>query len=151
MPDKKSLSRLTRSLAIGTSAGAIALQVGCAPVPTAGTPTVTASGGTVLTVASQAEGEACRRAIRTRSLSSVVSLMSNFPSSSCIPFVVNTLPPSTVSAIPASAIAGLDPAIRAQLPRGVARGDGRAVETSSSQTLAQSILNPEDRPGTSGY
>ena len=151
MPDKKSLSRLTRSLAVGTSVGAVVLQVGCAPVPSSGPVTVTGSGGAALSVSSQAEAQACLEAIRSRSLSSVVSLMRDYPSSSCIPFIANTVAPSTLAAVPPSVIAGLDPSIRAQLPQGLARRGAQPSEAATSASVAQAILNPENNPGTSRY
>lgn len=145
MSDKTSLSRLTRSLAVGTSVGAVALQVGCAPLPFAGV----GEGRPALVVASEAEGDACREALRTRSVASVTALMTSHPASRCIPFILNSLSPAALAAIPASAVAGLAPSVRAQIPAGT--GGGQTAEDRSSTALAGNTLARERETGVSGY
>jgi hypothetical protein len=137
MPEPKSLSRLTRSLAVGTSAGALVMGVGCAPIPT---PTgTTATGSTVaVTVRSEAEGRVCTDAIQQRTAEAMTTLMTAYPSSRCILPVVNAMSASERARIPAAAIAGLPASIRAQLPDGtggtrtVARGGTAAPATGES-------------------
>ena len=120
MPDQKSLSKLTRSLLVGSSAGAIALQVGCVPVtyeaPQANAGAQTSGGALpVIRVSNPVEGQLCDRAYATRSASDATQLMLQFPSSSCIAPLLNAMAPAQIAAIPAQAVQGLSPGVLAQL------------------------------------
>lgn len=92
---------------MGASAGTIALtQVGCAEFGsfTAATMYRTSTG---IRVSSEAEGIACDRAQRSRSVADVNALMSLFPQGRCIAPILNALPGQTLGALSPEAIAGL--------------------------------------------
>ena len=119
MPDQKSLSKLTRSLLVGSSAGAIALQVGCVPVtygpPDASAGAQTSGAAPVFRVSNPVEGRLCDRAYATRSASDATQLMLQFPSSTCIAPLLNAMAPAQIAAIPAQAVQGLSPGVLSQL------------------------------------
>ena len=120
----KSLSLLTKSLIVGTSTGAMALTIGCAPTesttmsyadaPHDKVPMHTAT-GVEIQISSYAEGELCKEALSTLSPSAAAALMTRYPNSRCIPYVWNALTPAAKAAIPASVVAGIGSDMMAQV------------------------------------
>lgn len=114
MSSSKSLAALTRSLVVGSSIGAIAVAGACVPVPgqqgTGATPASSTSSG-ALTVSSQAEADACMRAINERSVAALNDLISRFPGSVCIAPIFNALPSRTLAALSPEAVRGISPEV----------------------------------------
>ena len=151
MPDQKGLSKLTRSLLIGSSAGAIALQVGCVPVvyedaqnTQAGTTRAAGPALPVIRVANPVEGQLCNRAYASRSAGDATQLMLQFPSSTCIAPLLNVMSPNALAAIPAQAVQGLSPSVLGQLSpstRNILANQVVPQVAAPAQTNANAVAN----------
>lgn len=123
LANEESLSGLTRSLLLGVSLGAITLtQVGCAPEVqdgTAATVAPTVRPGTApatITVRSVDEQQLCIRVLRTRAVTDINELLTQYPNSRCIAPILVSLPMRVLAGLAPEAVRGMSPEVLASLP-----------------------------------
>ncbi len=117
MPPDDKLAALTRSLVLGVSLGAVGLTVGCAPAESPGGSEQRTH--QVVQSLSGEEQRLCAEAFRTQSSGAVNRLLRRYPASRCIAPLLGSLPPSVLSALSSSAVAGIAPGVYNSLPRRV--------------------------------